>query len=213
MTDSAPAHDTADPAAHDAADTVTHPDPGDLLRRVAARAAADRPRLPAPAAADVLVRAEARLGFPLPALLARLYREVADGGFGPEYHLLPLLDGPGESVVTGYEQQRAESAADPDHPSWPAGVVPLLTWGCGMYAAVDCTTPEGRVLLFEPNPYSGGSWAGCWFEDAPGLAAWLEAWLAGTGWYDEEADLPDALMPRPWPDAESRLAAAGLTPG
>ena len=40
----------------------------------------------------MLAETEARLGFTLPPLLARVYTEVADGGFGPGYGLLSLED-------------------------------------------------------------------------------------------------------------------------
>ncbi|WP_431315794.1 SMI1/KNR4 family protein [Streptomyces murinus] len=148
----------------------------------------------------------ARLGFALHPLLRRLYREVADGGFGPDYRLLPLL-GPGPSVVGEYLARREASVAV-EHPEWPAGVVPILTWGCAMYAGVDCLSAEGQVLLFEPNPYSGGSWAECWFLDSAGLAVWLETWLAGTGWFEEDAPDRDGVVePRPWDQAVSRLSS------
>lgn len=42
-------------------------------------------------------------------MLTSLYREVADGGFGPAYQLLPLL-GPGSSVVDAYLTRRGASA-------------------------------------------------------------------------------------------------------
>ncbi|WP_037869295.1 SMI1/KNR4 family protein [Streptomyces sp. SPB074] len=182
--------------------TDTH----DLLRRVAVRAAADGGALPAPADEATLAEAERRLGFVLHPLLARLHREIADGGFGPGYRLLPLL-GPGESLVEEYVARRAASAGA-GHPEWPAGVVPVLTWGCAMYAAVDCLSAEGQVLLFEPNAHGGGSWEDCWFLDSPGLAAWLETWLAGTGWFEEETSgREDAAVPQPWERAAERLTA------
>ncbi len=36
-------------------------------------------------------------------------------------------------------------------PHWPRGVLPILDWGCAMYAAVDCLQPHAPILLFEPN--------------------------------------------------------------
>jgi hypothetical protein len=41
--------------------------------------------------------------------------------------------------------------------------------------------------------------------DAPGLAAWLRAWLDGTGWYEESNDGMD--LP-PWPVFPVRTGAA-----
>lgn len=178
----------------------------DLVQRVAIRAASDNEELPAPADDARITEAEAQLGFALHPLLARLYREVADGGFGPDYRLLPLL-GPGSSVAGEYLSRR-EASVGVEHPEWPEGVVPILTWGCAMYAGVDCLSEDGQVLLFEPNPYSGGSWDQCWFLDSAGLAAWLETWLAGTGWFEEDAfDRDDLVEPRPWDQAASRLSS------
>ncbi|MFJ5829416.1 SMI1/KNR4 family protein [Streptomyces sp. NPDC093089] len=177
----------------------------DLLRRVALRAASDAEDLPTCVSEEQVAQAEAQLGFTLHPLLVRLYREIADGGFGPDYCLLPLL-GPGASVV-GEFLERREASSGARYPEWPDGVVPILTWGCAMYAGVDCSSEDGQVLLFEPNAYSGDSWEECWFLDSTGLAAWLETWLAGTGWFDEEAaDRDDVVEPRPWDQAASRLS-------
>ena len=186
----------------------------DLVDRVAARAAAGSAALPARIPDKQIKIAEQRLGFVLHPLLTRLYREVADGGFGPDYQLLPLF-GPGESVVGEYALRR-EAASGPQQPAepgevvpqdqrWPAGVVPILTWGCAMYACVDCFDPDGQVLLFEPNAYLGGPGVECWFLDSASLQAWLETWLAGTGWFEPDADGRDD-MPQPWLHAAARLS-------
>lgn len=178
----------------------------DVVRRVANRAAADSEDLPGPVDDGRIVEAQERLGIALHPLLARLYREVADGGFGPDHRLLPLL-GPGSSVVGEYLTCR-EASLGVEHPEWPDGVVPILTWGCAMYAGVDCFSEEGQVLLFEPNPYSGGSWERCWFLDPHSLAAWLETWLDGTGWFEEDAfDSDDLVEPQPWEEAAARLSS------
>jgi hypothetical protein len=176
-----------------------------LLTRVAAKARADRPMLgpeglPAPADAAALARAEAELGFALPPLLASLYREVADGGFGPEYGLLRLHESlHGEAgVVPTY----LGNLGDPEWP-WPAGVLPISHWGCGMYACVDCHSPDLTVLLFEPNP---GDPDLAWYVDTPSLEEWLRAWVEGEGWYDEEAG-EVADMPL-WADYRDRVRAA-----
>ncbi|MFG3345775.1 SMI1/KNR4 family protein [Streptomyces sp. NPDC048018] len=171
------------------------------------RAASGGDGLPARVDDGRIARAEAQLGFALHPLLARLYGEVADGGFGPDYQLLPLL-APDNGVVAEFLARRKASLGA-EHPEWPDGVVPILTWGCGMYAAVDCFSEDGQVLLFEPNPYSGGSWAECWFLDSPGLAAWLETWLSGAGWFEEDAyERDDVSEPTPWEQAASRLSFA-----
>ncbi|ROQ59409.1 SMI1/KNR4 family protein SUKH-1 [Streptomyces sp. 840.1] len=181
-------------------------DMDDLVRSVAVRAASDNASLPAPLDDARIAEAEAELGFALHPLLVRLYREVADGGFGPDYRLLPL-SGPDCGVTGEYLTLRAAAAAA-EHSDWPEGVVPILTWGCGMYAGVDCRSEDGQVLLFDPNPYGGGSWERCWFLDSAGLAGWLETWLAGAGWFEEDAhERDDVAEPEPWDEAGSRLSA------
>ncbi|MFE9772356.1 SMI1/KNR4 family protein [Streptomyces sp. NPDC005931] len=175
-----------------------------LLTQVASKARTTRPwgwaSLPDPVDEATLARAEAALGFALPPLLADLYLRTADGGFGPEYGLLPLLDSTpsGEpAAVVQYLTNRESGREDPDW-AWPEGVLPISHWGCGMYACVDCRSPQSPVLLFEPNP---GDPDQAWFIDAPSLADWLRSWVEGTGWYEEESDDMDLA---PWPDHRIR---------
>ncbi|MFJ4658890.1 SMI1/KNR4 family protein [Nocardia sp. NPDC088792] len=178
-----------------------------LLARVAAAArptrTSDRTALPEPVDTETLSRAEASLGFSLPPLLAAIYLRIGDGGFGPEYGLLPLLDNPPDSepaAVTQYLANR-DGHRDPDWP-WPEGVLPISHWGCAMYACVDCLTPGAPVLLFEPN---AGDPDSAWYVDAPSLADWLNAWIDGTGWYNRTLDEPDML---PWTDFRARTSRA-----
>ncbi|MFG2326621.1 SMI1/KNR4 family protein [Streptomyces sp. NPDC048568] len=171
-----------------------------LLARVADKARNTRPwgwdSLPAPVDGTTPPRAEAALGFSLPPLLVELYTRIGDGGFGPEYGLLPLLDNPpsGEpAAVTQYLANRESGLKDPDWP-WPEGVLPISHWGCAMYACVDCHSPQATVLLFEPNADDADH---AWYVDAPSLTDWLHTWLDGTGWYEEANDGPEPL---PWTD-------------
>ncbi|MYT07746.1 MULTISPECIES: SMI1/KNR4 family protein [Streptomyces] len=181
-----------------------------LLARVADKARNTRPwgwtSLPEPVEADTLARAEAALGFHLPALLADLYLRIGDGGFGPEYGLLPLLDSApaGEpAAVVQYLTNRKSGRKDPDWP-WPEGVLPISHWGCAMYACVDCRSRKAPVLLFEPN---AGDRDHSWFVDAPTLTDWLRAWVDGTGWYEE---MNEELEMPPW--AEFPIRTTPPTP-
>ncbi|MGW4054952.1 SMI1/KNR4 family protein [Streptomyces sp. NPDC004779] len=182
-------------------------DVNELIARVAARPRRVSGPLPPALSPEEVAAAERALGFRLPPLLARLYQEVANGGFGPDYQFLPLT-GEGRTVVGEYAAERAASARE-EVPYWPEEVLPVLDWGCGMCAAVDCRGEDGTVLLFEPNVL-GDDAADAWFLDAPGLAGWLETWLAGTGWYREDADEDDraAEQPVPWKEAAARIAGA-----
>ncbi|MGW0813378.1 SMI1/KNR4 family protein [Streptomyces viridiviolaceus] len=184
-----------------------------LLERVAAKARNNRPwgwaSLPEPVDAATQARAEAALGFPLPPLLAELYRRIGDGGFGPEYGLLPLLDSSpaGEpAAVAQYLANRESGLQDPDWP-WPEGVLPISHWGCAMYACVDCRSPQATVLLFEPNP---GDADHAWFVDAPALEDWLRAWVDGTGWYEE---VNEGTEMAPWADFRIRTASVHTATG
>ncbi|MFC7966701.1 SMI1/KNR4 family protein [Streptomyces cinereoruber] len=176
----------------------------ELVRRVAAKAKATSTTLPPAATAEEVAEAEAILGFTLPPLLASLYREVANGGYGPDYQLLPLI-GEGHTVLSEYRSERSASAEE-ETPYWPADVLPILDWGCGMYAAVDCRSETATVLLFDPNPMAEDG-AEAWFLDAESLTEWLETWLAGTGWYREDAyEDENVVYPDPWDMAASRIA-------
>ncbi|OKI12461.1 SMI1/KNR4 family protein [Streptomyces sp. CB03911] len=184
---------------------------GELVRRVAERARAHARELPPPVGAQELAAAEATLRVALPPLLARLYREVANGGFGPGYHLLPLV-GPGRTVVGTYRAERT-AAENGTGRRWPVGVLPLMDWGCGMSAAVDCLGEAAPVLLFEPNGIAD-NWADAWFVDAESLADWLETWFAGSGWYGAIAGAAGpSHEPRPWAEAGARLSAPEPEPG
>jgi hypothetical protein len=78
-----------------------------------------------------------------------------------------------------------------------------------MYAGIDCFDRDGQILLFDPNAYVGGPGDECWFLDSASLDAWLETWLAGTGWFEEDAyDRDDVAEPQPWRQAAARLAGS-----
>ncbi|GII34314.1 SMI1/KNR4 family protein [Planotetraspora mira] len=178
----------------------------DLIQRVSVKALAAEGQLPRTAKVEELAQAESMLGFTLPPVLVRLYREVANGGFGPDYQLFPLL-GEGRTAIDTYFEERSMLLSG-DRTRWPAGVLPILDWGCGMYAAVDCLSPEGAVLLFEPNAIgSDDDWPEAWFVDSGSLTEWLETWLSDAGWYVGDAD-DDGDM-RPWEMARTRLSEHG----
>jgi SMI1 / KNR4 family (SUKH-1) len=134
----------------------------------------------------VLGAAEHTLHFSLPPLLRRLYIEVGNGGFGPGYGLLGLEGGAlsdGYTIVDLYQAFRTPDAHDPAW-HWPAGLLPICHLGCAMYACTDCTTPEGAIIWFEPNPREPGEPLQRFLiPAAPSLAAWLAAWLRDEDWY------------------------------
>src|SRR5260370_12941 len=74
----------------------------------------NEPGLGPPASPQAIAAAEAMLGFRLPALLRRIYEDVADGGLGPAYGIFPIAShytaaGQDETVV----EVRDKLAVDP----------------------------------------------------------------------------------------------------
>ncbi|MFD7734006.1 SMI1/KNR4 family protein [Kitasatospora phosalacinea] len=177
----------------------------ELIKRVVAASVASDLLRP-PVSAAELAKVEQKLGFRLHPLLATLYRKVGSGGFGPADSVLPLSGGPDAdweaSVVQEYLDRVPPEGSDTWW-SWPEGVVPVLDWGCAMFACVDCRSEDGTVLLFEPNAITGQDVSRAWFIDAGSLAEWLESWLDGQGWYEEDTVDRDFDM-APWADASSR---------
>jgi len=82
-------------------------------------------------------------------------------------------------------------------------VLPILTWGCGMYACVDCRSDRGTVLLFEPNP---GDSDAAWYVDSHSLEDWFEHYINDTGWWNEAEDGDDPDDMPPWRDARARAS-------
>ncbi|MFI6759324.1 SMI1/KNR4 family protein [Micromonospora sp. NPDC050417] len=158
--------------------------------------------LPARLSQREIDRAERQLGFGLHPLLKAIYRDFANGGFGPEYRLFSLTGGPtSEQAVDSY--LRARSGYAGTEWAWPEGVLPIMTWGCGMYACVDCRSAEGTVLLFEPNP---GDPDAAWFVDSPSLLEWFEHYVNDTGWWIKAEEGEDLDEMPPWPESRERAA-------
>jgi hypothetical protein len=80
-------------------------------------------------------------------------------------------------------------------------VLPILHWGCAMYACVDCRSEAGTVLLFEPNVDDPDR---AWYVDSASLAEWFGRHLDGTGWWVMTATGEEPFNLVPWPHAKSR---------
>lgn len=134
------------------------------------------PALPtAPAAA--VEEAEKVIGYRLPRLLRRLYLEVGNGGFGPGYGILGLRDGHRDDIHEGaldlYRSAHAQSS-----PHWsflPAGLLPICSWGCGIYSFADCSQQQGQIWGWDPNP--GPVDERALFKQPYALAEWLDRWV------------------------------------
>jgi hypothetical protein len=134
--------------------------------------------LPPPVTWDVVRAAEARLGFPLPAMFGRLFVEIGNGGFGPGYGLFGLAGGHVDDVqgltldelyIATIEDSAWETFLETP---WPRRLMPVCDWGCQHLSAIDCSTPEGEVVdladgyLRKPRRRT--------------FAEWMEDWVRGV---------------------------------
>lgn len=128
-----------------------------------------------PATEAQIVTAEARIGFPLPPLLRRLYLQVANGGFGPAYGLIGVpggaVDSQGDDISMAYAERRDVSDAQWH---WPQGTLPLIETGGASYLCIDTTSPDLPVLEFVPDSVSAR-----FRPVAPSLHQLLVAWVQG----------------------------------
>lgn len=131
---------------------------------------------PPPLTEAEVVRAEELLGFTLPPLLRRLYREVSHGGFG--HWVAPLLPPSSDSAFA--DQEAIISLYQPEDPQpsfpskeqpalaeeihqlvlpfddeavriWPKQVLYICDHGCNIYSVLDCSRPSCPVLLNDNN--------------------------------------------------------------
>lgn len=135
-----------------------------------------------PATPAQLDESQQRLGFRLPVAVRQLYGLVANGGFGPGYGLLGLVDGAvdefDETAVDSYLARRREVAEDP-RSHWPWGLLPFCNWGCHIYSCVDCRPgiPTPPMVVFAPGGDRDWSWA--FVGEGRTLSRWLQGWIAG----------------------------------
>jgi hypothetical protein len=165
---------------------------GESTRELHDRATADLARMKAAAplpdsataSREEIAETELLLGFQLPAALARIYSEVANGGFGPGYGLLPIGD-----VVRLFRRLRAYDV----QPSWPEAMLPISD-DEGIYHCID--RRSGRIMRFDPERLNddNSNVPQIFEEVAPDLEDWLERWLAGPP--EEEAAAFEAMRER-----------------
>lgn len=147
-----------------------------------------------PVAPGQIATAEARLGFPLPALLRDLYTKVADGGFGPGCGLLRLEGGPDgpfgwhdDGIVDLYRSFRNRSSHRGD--PWGEKLLPICHWGCSYYSYLDCALPEAPVMAFDEDSHGHGPWGGAFGPHARSFEEWMQRWVDGEDlWKSFEAN-------------------------
>src|SRR5262249_13959234 len=142
------------------------------------------------ASEPTLARAEAQLGFELPRLLRRMYAEVADGGFGPEFGLAPLFGG--AEPLDGLVGRYTTFASDP---VWPSGLLPIVECGCATRWCLDGRVADGAIVYVE---YGNDPHRSPFTDIGRTLAMWLGAWLDGAPLCEMEPWIPDRMGTNPF---------------
>ena len=176
----------------------------ELIIAQVARRAADRrtqielemgrwPKIPPPYSEANVETSERALGFSVPTLLIDVYRKVGNGGFGPGYGLLGLLDGAvddqGHDAVKLYQLYSSSCSADPEW-KWPHALLPICHWGCAIYSCIDCESEGFPIIIFDPN-LQEESWAQCFIKTKRNFESWLGAWASGVKLWDETYGEPE----------------------
>ncbi len=127
----------------------------------------------APASEEAIAEAERVIGYPLPPLLLRIYREIGNGGVGPALGIEGLRGGytsDGPNMIDMYLLQR-EPNDDPWYPPpLPPGVLLFCDFGCATWSGLDCRHPQGQMWWWDAGDRNKLDLT---------LPEWLKAWLTG----------------------------------
>lgn len=147
-------------------------------------------------------RAEAALGLTLPPFLSRLYREVANGGFGPGGGLVGLQGGHGDSAgLTLVEVYRLFRKADE---GWPGSLLPLWEGEPPIWFGVDVRDAEGRILLDDEYGAKPTAFT---------LRTWFEAWLSGVNLFERMGEFERASVANPFTSEPGEAGPQGRSTG
>lgn len=96
--------------------------------------------------------AESELGFELPPLLKRIYREIGNGGchLGPGYGLIGLPGGFDND--DGWDIIKTSSEISEGLEWWDRTIV-ICDWGCCMLSCVDCSDDDFTVYRWDGNVF------------------------------------------------------------
>jgi len=142
-----------------------------------------------PVSAGALQSAERAIGFALPELLRAVYREVANGGFGPQYGIVGTKGGAAPDGRTLETCCRNMMKLEKENPTWrwPVHLLPIASYGCGVWSCVDCEYQKLPMILWDPNNLDTEldgedarlNWGSSFWDQGRSLKVWLDDWLAG----------------------------------
>jgi len=69
---------------------------------------------------------------------------------------------------------------------WPNYLLPLASYGCGMWSCIDCVYHRLPMILWDPNNLDSGhdradarlNWGNSFWDQGLSFKGWLESWLA-----------------------------------
>lgn len=101
---------------------------------------------------------------------------MANGGIGPGYGIFGVEGGLSDDLDLTLPDLHLESC---DSECWielvgedaAARIIPICDWGCCSFSAVDCSTPEGNMLLFVDGTERA--------DQQVTFARWFEDWVSG----------------------------------
>jgi hypothetical protein len=104
------------------------------------------------ASSEEIAAAEAKLGFELPPLLKRIYREIGNGGchLGPGYGLLGLPGGYDNDDGWDIIKTSNEVSKGLD---WWHRIIVVCDWGCCRLSCVDCSDDDFTVYRWDGNAF------------------------------------------------------------
>jgi hypothetical protein len=86
-------------------------------------------------------------------------------------------DDQGDTALESYEIRRKSDPAELGW-QWPAGLLPICTWGCAIYSCIDCAkSPAFPMVIFDPNTHVSGD--DCFFSECESFDEWIAIWVGG----------------------------------
>ena len=118
-------------------------------------------------------------GVYLPNLLISLYEKRGNGGFGPKYGMLGIVEGHktdlGDSMFSLYNSFNEKDPEDPNW-IWPRELVPFIHLGCAIHLCIDTSHPTLRIIEFDPNGDGPGEKLAEHFREyCPSFEEWINA--------------------------------------
>lgn len=143
-----------------------------------------------PAATVAIETAELKLGFRIPEILRQLYAQVANGGFGPVYGIVGVcgcgVDEDRDDLETLYAAHSTLRWLEA-YPTWPPRMLRVVYLGCCMYVAVDASSDDLPLFVFEPNQSAEElGYENCLEPMGTGLTQWLDDWVSDKDLWEHE---------------------------